>query len=258
MYMAGVVTAMLLYAHRDTAITPEEVEKQWAQDWGTTPYALTKGTSDGQRMDFDCGGHAVSILPWTEPLDLDFDKLGRISRLWPNGQALNHPERSLVMLSTNGSIDAIEAHTVLSQILASVIATSPQEAVVFWQNAMHLIEPQEFRRMVQEGHLLPLIWLWVSIHAETTNTEGVMHVYTTGLHRLGLTELEIPAWEKDEQAAFRLLSNIAMYLVGNGKEIADGETLSTADQSEVITAEYGQDSKHPDRRVVRLRVGAAR
>ena len=148
------------------------------------------------------------------------------------------------------------ALTLLSQILASVIAVSPQEVVVFWQNAMHLIEPQEFRRMVQEGHLLPLIWLWVSIHAETTNTEGVMHVYTTGLHRLGLTELEIPGWEKDEQAAFRLLSNIAMYLVGNGKEIADGETLSTADQSEVITAEYGQDSKHPDRRVVRLRVSA--
>lgn len=256
--MAGVVTAMLLYAHRDTAITPEAVEKQWAKDWGTTPYALTKGRNNGERMDFDCGGHAVSILPWTEPFELDFAKLGRISRLWPNERDINHPQRSLVMLSTNGSIDAIEAHTVLSQILASVIAVSPQEVVVFWQTAMHVIESQEFRRMVQEGHLLPLIWLWVSIHAETTKTRGVMHVYTTGLDRLGLVELEIPAWEKDEQAAFRLLSNIAVYLVSNGRSIADGETLFTSDQGEVITAEYGQGTKHPDRPVIRLKVSAVK
>ena len=252
--MAGVVTAMLLYAHRDTAITPEAVEEQWAKDWGTTPYALTNGRAKGQRMDFDCGGHSVSVLPWTEQLDLDFVKLGRISRLWPTELKLNHPERSLVMLSTNGGIDAIEAHTVLSQILASLIAVSPRDVVVFWQTAMHVIEPQEFRRMVQEGHLLPLIWLWVSIHAETTDAHGVMHVYTTGLERLGLMELEISAWKKDEQAAFQLLSNIAMYLVGNGRQIAHGETLTTAEHGEVVTAEHGQSTKHPQRQVIRLRL----
>lgn len=253
--MAGVVTAMLLYKRRHTQITPEAVEIQWAMDWDTTPVALTGGRINGDRLDFNLGEHSVSLIPWREPLELDFGKLGRISRWWPVDRPFtdDYSDRYLVMLSNIGDLDIIAANILLARVLASIIKVAPENLAVFWQTAMQVVQPEEFRRLVLQEQLLPLIWLWVSIQAETTDADGVMQVHTTGLGHLGLLELEIPAWDRDEQSAFALLSNLAVHLVKNGMALEDGEMLSLDDRGGIIQAHYVRSRKNPDKQVIQLR-----
>ncbi|MCA9233003.1 MAG: DUF4261 domain-containing protein [Planctomycetales bacterium] len=170
---------------------------------------------------------------------------------WPDAETelRDHNAHLLVTLIDEGA-KAIEKSTLLTQLVAGVVSSSPTLGV-FWGPGRLVHPPRAFleQALQMSPKDLPL-FLWVDFRVERLEP-GMVRLYTTGLEALGHSELEVPEFQGAPQTLLEYAYNIAHYQVTQPKYINDGHTIGLTDEVQVV-AHHGRSMFDEGIEVIRL------
>jgi hypothetical protein len=178
------------------------------------------------------------------------------SYLWPESRAELAKMKGHLIVTVGkpgDDADPIEIRKVLSQVTASVLATTEGALGVYWGEAGMLIGRDLFVDMAKGmlPHETPFL-LWVDFRVGPVDHDsGLSFGFTQGLHKLGLMELITEnATDPPGDLRERLMS-IADYLITNGPVIEHGHTVGE-DANERITVIVGPSPFGHEGNVMRL------
>ncbi|MDO5099604.1 MAG: DUF4261 domain-containing protein [Corynebacterium sp.] len=256
--------AMILQNSLDPAVTEEAIRRQFAADWPEEAHLIADWDEDeepavstpGVTKDpvlFNVGEYGVMLMPVAAPYPDDIADLCETSRLWRDDVPFNseHQAHTIVAVMNPDDEDSLRANVLLSKVVASLIAISPETFALFWAAAEHLIMPDLFRELATEILPMPLIHAWVALNMGDDPETGNLTAHTVGLDQLGLMDIEIPNSQKSPRDTYEFLENIAVYLIDNGLIIKDGDTVGETAE-EKIQAVYTQSLVTPGKLVIQL------
>jgi hypothetical protein len=227
------------FATWDDVLTPPEIEK-----------------GDGS-LTFSHGDDLFIVMLMPAPIPAE-DLKGPIATtwLWPGvaSDMASHKGHLIVTaVAASGDVDPVEHRKVLTQVVASVVASTEGALGVYWGEAGLLIKGGVFVGIAKE--MLPhdtALMLWVDFRVGPVDQEsGLSYGFTDGLEELGLMELVTENATESPGDLRERLMNIAAYLVANGPVIADGNTVGS-DAEETITVIYGPSPFGHEGQVMRL------
>jgi hypothetical protein len=145
---------------------------------------------------------------------------------------------------------------VLSQVVASVLATCPQALGVYWGNAALVISPQLFRefavQMLPQG--LPL-YIWIDFRVGP-GKDGKTAGFTHGMKWLGHMDFETLNSNESPGELRERMFELCCYVIENGPVINDGDTVGQ-DAQERIRVVYSPSAFGYKDQVMRLDYSAA-
>lgn len=224
----------------------------WDDVMGPPEYEKQKGT-----LTFEHAGCivAVGLMPAPIPGN-DLEGPVATSWLWPEAKAEIEKQRGhliVTVIDKSEALSAVELRKLLTQVTASVVATSDGVLCVYWPEAGQLIKPDLFVEMAKEilPDGLPLL-LWIDFRVGPVDEEsGLSYGFTDGLEELGLMELVTEnATESPGELRDRFIG-IADYLLTNGPVINDGDTVGE-DANERIVVQYDTSPFGHEGKVMRL------
>lgn len=176
--------------------------------------------------------------------------------LWPDAAKDLARQKGHLIITARGSTedaDEVELRKFLTQVVASILATTEGALGVFWGTWGHIISRSVFLDMAKS--LLPdeaPLLLWVDFRVGPVDHEsGLSQGFTTGMNDLGLMDLVTEnATESPSELRDRLMS-IAEYLLNNGLVIEDGHTVGGSAE-EQIKVLYGPSPFGHEEQVMRL------
>jgi hypothetical protein len=216
------------------------------------PAATGLEQKDGT-LAFSIGDALVAIglmpapIPWT-----DLEGPCATSWLWPKAtEELKQHRQHLIVTVMADRLNPIERAKLLTQVVASILATCPQAIGVYWGDATLVIPRQLFHdfavEMPPDG--LPLV-LWIDFRVGPGDN-GQMAGFTTGMKALGHMELETLNSPETPGDLRERLIDLCGYLLANGPVIQDGHTVGQ-NESERIQVIYSPSSFGHEGRVMRL------
>lgn len=145
---------------------------------------------------------------------------------------------TIVSVLTQGELDDLQRHIILSKILCSILMTS--NCIGIYQGMTSQLFPKEyyldFVEDLKNDELATPLWIYIGIR----NTEDGGDIYTYGLTNFGKLELEIINTHQDIGDMWDFIIDIAGYVIANDVTFRDGETLGyTEDQKVPITITKG-------------------
>jgi len=202
-----------------------DIQQDLAKKWPDLP-AATETDEDDAIFSFSIGSPSIVLglmpapIPWT-----DLEGPCETSMLWPNAsdELINH--KSHIIVTVNGELNPLELATLLSQVTASILATSSSALGVYWGNATLVIPKDLFIEFAVEmlPHSLPLqIWVDFRVGHDSANTSSG---FTTGLAALGHMEFETENAAEEPDELYERFLALAGYVVENGPVINDGDTV---------------------------------
>lgn len=247
--------AMLCQNKVDEFVTAEALREQLLKDWPEfEPDLLSVSQdTDADLVALDYGEAYIAVMSVPAPIADDTAALVSPSRLWPDDQEFNpdYQAHSIVTVTGFGEdLTGIDDTFLLSKVVASLVAISPETFAVYWGAANHLIDPTLFREMAREVLPHPLLLLWVAINVGE-RPDGVMTGHTVGLNSVGLMDIEIPQTQKTAEETFAFLVDLADYLLTNGLVIKDGDSVGESEE-ETIRAVYAVSLLDPEKTVIQL------
>ena len=247
--------AMLCQNQVDDAITAETLREQLLKDWKELePDLLTVSADNGDDVvALDYGEAYIAVMNIPATIADDTVELVGPSRLWPETEAFNSDYQAHAVVTVTGfgeDLTGLDDTFLLSKVVASLVAISPETFAVYWGSANHLIYPPLFREITMEALPNPLLLLWVAINVGE-RPDGVMTGHTVGLDAVGLMDIEIPQTPKTAEETVAFLVNVADYLLTNGLVIKDGDAVKETDE-ETIRAVYAVSLLDPEKTVIQL------
>ena len=247
--------AMLCQNQVDDAITAEPLREQLLKDWKELePDLLTVSADNGDDVvALDYGEAYIAVMNTPAPIGDDTVELVGPSRLWPETEAFNSDYQAHAVVTVTGfgeDLTGLDDTFLLSKVVASLVAISPETFAVYWGSANHLIYPPLFREITMEALPNPLLLLWVAINVGE-RPDGVMTGHTVGLDAVGLMDIEIPQTPKTAEETVAFLVDVADYLLTNGLVIKDGDAVKETDE-ETIRAVYAVSLLDPEKTVIQL------
>ena len=247
--------AMLCQNQVDDAITAETLREQLLKDWKELePDLLTVSADNGDDVvALDYGEAYIAVMNIPGPIGDDTVELVGPSRLWPETEAFNSDYQAHAVVTVTGfgeDLTGLDDTFLLSKVVASLVAISPETFAVYWGSANHLIYPPLFREITMEALPNPLLLLWVAINVGE-RPDGVMTGHTVGLDAVGLMDIEIPQTPKTAEETVAFLVDVADYLLTNGLVIKDGDAVKETDE-ETIRAVYAVSLLDPEKTVIQL------
>ena len=247
--------AMLCQNQVDDAITAETLREQLLKDWKELePDLLTVSADNGDDVvALDYGEAYIAEMNIPAPIGDDTVELVGPSRLWPETEAFNSDYQAHAVVTVTGfgeDLTGLDDTFLLSKVVASLVAISPETFAVYWGSANHLIYPPLFREITMEALPNPLLLLWVAINVGE-RPDGVMTGHTVGLDAVGLMDIEIPQTPKTAEETVAFLVDVADYLLTNGLVIKDGDAVKETDE-ETIRAVYAVSLLDPEKTVIQL------
>ncbi|QDU54001.1 DUF4261 domain-containing protein [Aeoliella mucimassa] len=193
----------------------------------------------------------VGMMPASIPAD-ELEGPVATSWLWPDAEMELAAQRGHLLVtvgSTDESDDPIALRKFLTQVVASVLATTDQALGVYVGEAGMVVSRELYLQIARE--MLPRdvpLPLWIDFRVGPVDFDsGLSYGFTDGLEELGHMELVTEnASESPGELRERMMS-LADYLLSNGPVIRDGHTVG-ADSEEKITVRYrsspfGHDSQ---------------
>jgi hypothetical protein len=249
--MALPVTLAMVPLGPNARLSASKLVADLALKWPALPPAESLEESDGQ-LAFRIGSQHVILavmpvpIPWS-----DLEGPCSASWLWPDAASVlqQHEQHAVAtVLSDDG---AVERATLLTQALASVLATCAEALGVYWGDAGLIISPEIFQAFAGEMHSIgPPLYLWVDFRVGRSDA-GPSVGYTVGLSALGHMEFEARNSPEPPGELRERLFNFANYVVENGPVIQDGDTIGR-DADERIRVVYTASQFGHQGRVMRL------
>lgn len=196
---------------------------------------------------------ALAVMPAPIPWE-DLEGPCETSWIWEEAADVLKKHTRHVIVSVAGELTPIERATLLTQVTAAVVETTPNALGVYWGDATLVIPPDFFRdQAVNALHDGPPAAIWVDVRVGP-NDDGTSSGFTTGLAAFDLMEFETED-SPDEPADLldRLLS-MAEYILTNGLVIKDGNTVG-GDADEKIRVAWTDSAFGNEGQVIRLNFG---
>lgn len=258
--LVTVAMAMLLQHRADPEVTEDALKTQLLEDWRDLDAAsLARSESEEGVLAFTYGTNVIALSQVQHPmLELNhISELCAASRLWPDEVAFDtdYQAHTLVTVAGLGPDDEMEVSALLTQVIASLIAISPQGFAVFWEGAQHLAYPGFVRELALKELPRPLPAIWVSYNIGP-GPDGQLAALTVGLERLGLMDLEIPDAQQPGRETLEILMRTAAYQMEQRTPVEDGVIVAGTENSQ-IKAVYGPSMISQDKTVIQLHVEPA-
>lgn len=227
------------FATWDDVLAPPKIEKQ-------------EGT-----IAFDHGEFfaAIGIMPAPIPGDSLAGPI-ETSWLWPDAAKELSPHKGHLIVTVGTSSDdpnPVEIRKLLTQVVASVLASTEGALGVYWAEAGLVISRNLFLEMARE--FLPAqspLLLWVDFRVGPVDHEsGLSFGFTAGMNHLGLMDLITSNASEPPGELRQRLIYIAEYLLDNGLVIEDGHTVGES-AAETIRVVYGPSSFGHEQPVMQL------
>lgn len=208
---------------------------------------------DESTLSFQLGAVVVVVgkmpapIPWS-----DLEGPCATSVLWPDAAAVvpRHKEHAIVTVS--GELDPVALSTLLTQVTAAMMASTPVSLGVFWTNAALLAPKNLFIdfavEVLPDGPPLPI---WVDYRVGWVEKNSLSAGFTTGLAELGLMELETQGAPESPAELRERFEGLTSYLLENGMVIQDGNTFGES-EDEKIRVEYAESAYGAEGQVMRL------
>ena len=233
-----------------------EIQRDLQRTWPSLAWMSEPQKGDGT-LSFRVGDADVIMglmpapIPWR-----DLEGPCATSWLWPDAAGVLRQHTSHLIVTVSSEASPLERAKLLSQVVASILATCQAALGVYWGDATLVISPKVFRdfaaQMLPDG--LPL-YIWIDFRIGRNPARGCSG-FTTGLGALGHMEFET---ENSPEQAGELRERffaLACYLLENGPVIRDGDTVGE-DANERIKVTYSPSAFGQRGRVMRLDYSSA-
>ncbi len=148
---------------------------------------------------------------------------------WPQATASirGHVAHLLLTFVDEGR-DRVATCLRLTQLATAIAATSPTVAIL-WGPSGTVHEPSAFDEQATGTSRTQLpLYLWIDFRVQRV-AEDLHQLFTTGLHRLGHMELEIPAQQSAPEDLVHRAYNVAHYVLDQQRDLNDGDTIGLPD-----------------------------
>jgi hypothetical protein len=150
---------------------------------------------------------------------------------WPEAPDTlqNHAAHLLVSIN-GGSTDVVSRNLILTKLVAATAATTDALGI-YWGTGCLVHRPDMFIEESQQMSrtMLPLN-LWVDFRP-TTNSDGSVSIFTTGMDALGQPEIEVSRSKTDPTKIMNAVIHAAHHVVDNG--VPTGESLPVSETESV-------------------------
>jgi hypothetical protein len=233
-------------------VTLEEISAAWSRCWPEeTPLVPDEDSDDTLSYSFDEAVVAIAHVAAPIPSEA-VEQAARQSWMWPEaGESVAGHTSHLIVTVLADERSPVERLELLSRVIVAIIEAC-EVAAVHWGAAGMLIEPSEFRGVVEESceDGMPPLMLWVNLLASASENEGATLV-TLGMQSLGLVELEVLNSKLEPADLLEFVGGVVSYLAENGPVLQDGETIGLSEDQKV-TVEHTTSAFNPGQPVIRL------
>jgi hypothetical protein len=187
---------------------------------------------------------AVAPMPAPYPWS-DLKGPCETSWMWPkhiSAMSVKDHRKHVLITSIGGKAVPIQRRLALTQVVA-MAAELPGVMGIYWGDATLVHYPPVFSKM---GLTLkgPPLYLWVDFRV-FPNQDGSSGMFTTGMRALGQMDFEIPRIEMPPGKLREWSVNIAYYLLENGANVKDGNTIGVSAEQQIrvryLPSMFGKD-----------------
>ncbi|MEA1977876.1 MAG: DUF4261 domain-containing protein [Chloroflexota bacterium] len=235
----------------DPHLSVTDIQRYLTTNWPRLPSPTDSDEKDNM-LSFRVGstdviiGKMPSPIPWA-----DLEGPCSTSFLWPDAADVLKQHKAHVIVTIHGQLNPLVLSTLLTQVTASVLATSPVALGVFWSNATLVVSKGIFIDFAIEflPHGPPLhIWVDFRVGKDSDKSSAG---FTTGMVALGHMEFEAQnAPEPPGELRERFLA-LAGYVIEDNQVIKDGDTVGE-DAIERIRVIYSNSAFGQEGKVMRL------
>ncbi|WP_223164732.1 DUF4261 domain-containing protein [Massilia mucilaginosa] len=243
--------SMILF-NEAPAYAVNELQAFLSSSWPGLPL-ISDVSAEENTLAFNLAGAEVVIgtmpapVPWS-----DLEGPCATSILWPDAASVVPGHKHHALVTVRGELAPVALSTVLTQVTAALMATTPGTPGVFWTNAALLVPKDMFIDFaVKIMPLGPPLTIWVDCRVGWTEVDALSSGFTTGLAELGLMELEAQGATEPPAELRERFEAIAQYLLENGQVINDGDTLGES-ADEKIRVVYAESAFGIEGTVMRL------
>ena len=233
-----------------------DIQGKLASHWPALP-PPTEEKQQGVTLSFRLGSSDVILgtmpaaVPWS-----DLEGPCATSFLWRDAGSVLRTHKAHVIVTISGELDPIALSSLLTQVSASVMDTSPLALGMLWTNAALIVPKALFIdfavRILPNG---PPLDIWVDFRVGKLS-EKSSSGFTTGMNALGFMEFETQAANEIPSELRKRFSSLARYLMLNGPVIKDGDTVGE-NADEQIRVVYSDSQFGNKSKVMRLDYGRA-
>ncbi|MFT5523181.1 MAG: hypothetical protein ACI9G1_001411 [Pirellulaceae bacterium] len=235
-----------------TQLDIEAIQSELAKNWPELP-AATDVSREEITATFQLGPVAVIFgvmpapIPWS-----DLEGPCETSMLYPKAaDDLKDHKAHIIVTLTGGDLDPVPSSTLLTQVTAALMATTPSALGVFWCNAMHLVRKDIFIdfavTVMPDG---PPVLIWVSFRVGGDSDRSSAG-FTTGMEALGHMEFEAEGTPEPPSELHERLTSLCEYVIENGPVIKDGNTIGESMVAQIRVV-YSDSSFGNENKVMRL------
>jgi len=186
-------------------------EDDWSR-WGWLSFSLGSATA--------AMGVMPAPIPWS-----DLEGPCETSILWPEAADALKPHQAHVIVTIFAELDPMALSALLTQVTASVLATTPAALGVYWGSATLIIPKRLFIDFAVEVlPKAPALQVWVDfrVFPDGDRSSGG---FTHGLAALGHMEFEAQKAPEPPPALWDRLYALTAYVTEKGPVINDGDTV---------------------------------
>lgn len=237
----SVQTAILMRRPDAAVLSSDALIGQLERDWPELGGTIHDVEQQDDMITFGVGERVVVVRLSAGTMAEPLDELVAASRLWTPDVPVPIEATQLAMIAVAREgvgaaprhSEAVEDASLLTRIVASLIAIDRPTCAVFMRGAGHLVTPRLYREFAQATLPEPPALLWVSINVGSEEGDG--YGFTRGLGDLELPDLEVlPGTGMDSKAVLETLTNTATYLVVAGPVVGDGDTLGDSETAKLV------------------------
>lgn len=155
--------------------------------------------------------------------------------LWPDGSQQAALHKSHVIVTTMGGEDMLPIEAAIEVTKLALVALQVFDGLgVYWGNA-NVCNSREvfesFSKGMSSEHVPVPLWLRFQFVSASDEEVGI---YTLGMQQFNLMEIEVDSCKLSPGDLFEFVSNIAHYLIQSGPVIADGNTVGSDEDEQIL------------------------
>lgn len=228
----GVLLAMPMYNNGET-FDIQKVVDYLKNNWNSEVTDI-----DDKFMTVDGEMVALMEIPAQIPWD-DIQGTAHYAYNWATAEKdlENHNSHTIVTILSNNK-SQVERFTILTKVLASILATS--NAIGVYQGSQSLLIPREqyleSAEAIKTGKTPINLWVYIGLRKSDMGNNA----YSYGLVSFGKLEMEFINCNLEFEEMYDFLDNICAYVINSNVTFKNGETLGyTAEQKIKINKSKG-------------------